>query len=92
MFKPDGIYGLWNARGITAYVITFVVMTPFMYLTFYQGFVATALNGIDIAFFVGVPVGCVTYWLLCRNLQLSDEATVVDESDRDLQVLAEPIA
>jgi purine-cytosine permease-like protein len=92
MFKPDGIYGLWNLRGIAAYVITFVIMLPFMYLTFYQGFVATALNGIDIAFFVGVPVGCVTYWLLCRNLQLSDEATVVDESDRDLQVLAEPIA
>ncbi len=92
MFKPDGIYGLWNARGIAAYLITFVVMLPFMYLTFYQGFVAKALNGIDIAFFVGVPVGCLTYWLLCRNLQLSSEAEVVAESDRDLEALAQPIA
>ena len=92
MFKPDGIYGLWNARGIAAYVITFVVMLPFMYLTFYQGFVATALNGIDIAFFVGVPVGCLTYWLLCRNLHLDTEVAVVEESDRDLEALAQPIA
>lgn len=92
MFKPDGIYGLWNIRGIAAYVITFVIMLPFMYLTFYQGFVATALNGIDIAFFVGVPVGCVTYWLLCRGLHLDDEVAVIEESDRELEELAEPVS
>jgi purine-cytosine permease-like protein len=57
MFWRDGIYGLWNWRGITAYVLTFAIMVPFMNLSFFHGPIASALGGVDIAFFVGIPVG-----------------------------------
>jgi nucleobase:cation symporter-1, NCS1 family len=91
MFNPDGVYGRWNWRGITAYVITFLVMVPFMYLSFYQGAVATALGGVDIAFFVGIPVGCLTYWLLCRNLDLTRERRIIASADRGLEDIAAPV-
>jgi purine-cytosine permease-like protein len=91
MFNPDGVYGRWNWRGITAYVITFLVMVPFMYLSFFQGAVATALGGVDIAFFVGIPVGCLTYWLLCRSLDLTRERQIIANADRGLEEIAAPV-
>lgn len=92
MFKPDGIYGLWNWRGIVSYTITFVVMVPFMNLSFYEGPIAAALGGVDIAFFVGIPIGCLIYWLLCRSLDLTVEHKVLEVSDSDLEAVAAPIA
>lgn len=91
MFKKDGIYGLWNWRGLTAYAITFVLMIPFMNLPFYEGPVAAALGGVDIAFFVGIPVGILTYWILCRSLDLMREIEVISESDSDIDALGKPI-
>lgn len=91
MFRKNGMYGLWNWRGITAYVITFLVMVPFMYLSFFQGPVAVALGGIDIAFFVGIPVGCLVYWLLCRGMDISREREIIAEADHDLDAIAAPI-
>jgi purine-cytosine permease-like protein len=91
MFKKDGIYGLWNWRGLAAYAITFVIMIPFMNLSFYEGPAAKAMGGVDIAFFVGVPVGILTYWLLCRNLDLRHEFDVIAESDSDIDALGKPI-
>lgn len=88
IFKRDGIYGRWNWRGITAYAVTFLVMIPFMHASHFEGPIAAALGGIDVAFFVGVPVGCLTYWLLCRNLDVAAEREVVRESDRDLEAIA----
>ncbi|BBX65527.1 transporter membrane subunit [Mycobacterium saskatchewanense] len=85
IFKRDGIYGRWNWRGIMAYTVTFLVMIPFMHASHFEGPISAALGGIDVAFFVGVPVGCLTYWLLCRNLDMATEREVVKESDRDLE-------
>jgi purine-cytosine permease-like protein len=91
MFNPNGIYGLWNWRGIVAYLVAFVVMVPFMNLAFYEGPIAAALGGVDIAFFVGVPVGCLAYWLLCRGMDLSAERAAIAGSDVDLDAVAAPI-
>ncbi len=91
MFRRDGIYGLWNVRGITAYLLTFAIMVPFMYLSFFEGPMARLL-GVDIAFFVGIPVGCLIYWALCRNLDLAAERAVIADADRDLEAVAAPIA
>ncbi len=74
IFNARGIYGLWNWRGITAYLLGFLSMTPFMNLTFYEGPVAKAFNGVDIAFFVGIPVGAISYALLCRGMDLAGNA------------------
>lgn len=91
MFRKDGMYGLWNWRGITAYALTFLIMVPFMYLSFFQGPIAVALGGVDIAFFVGIPVGCVIYWLLCRGMDLQREREIIERSDQDLERIAAPI-
>lgn len=91
MFRKDGIYGLWNWRGITAYLGAFLIMIPFMNLVFFQGPIALALGGVDIAFFVGIPVGGLLYWLLCRNLNVQAELPIIEASDRDLDSIAAPI-
>lgn len=91
MFRKDGMYGLWNWRGITAYVLTFLIMIPFMYLSFFQGPFAVALGGVDIAFFVGIPVGCLIYWILCRGMDLEREREIIAASDHDLDRIAAPI-
>lgn len=85
------MYGDWNWRGITAYIVTFLVMLPFMYLEFYQGFIAAAMGGIDIAFFVGIPVGMLVYWLLCRNMDVAAERAIIAESDKNLESAGKPI-
>lgn len=91
MFKKDGIYGLWNWRGVSTYLITLLIMVPFMNLGFYEGPVAAAMGGVDIAFFVGIPIACVLYWLLCRNLDMEQEFAAIADADRDIEALARPI-
>jgi len=91
MFKRDGVYGLWNWRGIVTYVVTLAVMVPFMNLGFYEGPVSVALGGVDIAFFVGIPVAGILYWLFCRSLDLDTEFARIADADRDLDAVARPV-
>ncbi|MNO90170.1 Permease for cytosine/purine, uracil, thiamine, allantoin [compost metagenome] len=92
IFNVRGIYGDWNWRGIVAYVLSFLVMIPFMYLSFYQGPVAVYFGGVDYAFFVGIPVGAALYWLFCLNLDLQSEFEIVKNADRDIDQDAAPIS
>lgn len=91
MFKHDGVYGLWNWRGIVTYLVTLLVMVPFMNLGFYVGPVAELIGGIDIAFFVGIPVGCVLYRALCRTQDIEVELAQLEGADQDLDAVAVPI-
>lgn len=91
IFNPKGIYGCWNWRGILAYTLSFIAMIPFMYLSFYQGPVAVYFGGVDYAFFVGIPVGAVLYWLFCLNLDLKHEFAIIEVADRHLDALAKPV-
>ncbi len=84
IFNDKGIYGDWNWRGITAYVFSFLAMIPFMYLTFYQGPVAIYFGGVDYAFFVGIPVAAILYWLFCLSLDLRHELNIVNHADAGL--------
>jgi hypothetical protein len=46
LYMPDGIYGPWGARGLTAYVVGFVATLPFFVLPdVYTGPAARALGG-----------------------------------------------
>jgi NCS1 nucleoside transporter family len=65
--NPEGIYGQWSARGLTAYFAGFVAMVPFFSLSFYTGPVTKALGGADFSFVVGLIVSGVLYWLLARR-------------------------
>jgi nucleobase:cation symporter-1, NCS1 family len=90
IFKKHGIYGLWNWRGITAYLLTLLIMVPFMNVGSFEGPIASTL-GADIAFFVGIPIGCVIYWLLCLNQNTAEELLVIAESDQELELIGTPV-
>ncbi|MFL1526258.1 purine-cytosine permease family protein [Pseudomonas sp. O230] len=91
IFNPKGVYGDWNWRGIGAYVIAFIAMIPFMYLSFYQGPIAVYFGGVDYAFFVGIPVGAGLYWLFCLNQNLSNENSLIAKETGKLDLVAKPI-
>jgi nucleobase:cation symporter-1, NCS1 family len=73
IFNPLGMYGRWNWRGLTAYLVGFIAMIPFFSTTLYTGPVARALGGADIAMLVGLPVSAGVYLLSCRSLDLEQE-------------------
>ena len=91
MFRRDGMYGLWNWRGILAYLLGIVAMIPFMSIGGYQGPVWIAFGGVDIAFFVGIPVAGFLYWLFCRNLDVKAERAKIAVADKDIDAIGKPI-
>jgi nucleobase:cation symporter-1, NCS1 family len=86
IFNKRGMYGLWNWRGLTAYVLGFIAMIPFFSTEDWQGPAARALGGADIAMLIGLPVAGLVYLYLCRNLDLTHELEQIRVADRDLEV------
>jgi purine-cytosine permease-like protein len=70
IFNPDGMYGHWNWRGLSAYALGFVAMIPFFSTGLYTGPVARALGGADLAMLVGLPVAAIAYYLACRSMDI----------------------
>jgi len=92
MFRPSGMYGRWNWRGIVAYIVAVLVMLPFMYIPgVLEGPIYTALGGVDLAFFIGIPVGGILYWIFCRNLDLARERAIIAEADKDIDAMGKPV-
>ena len=79
LFIPHGLYGAWSWRGLTAYVVGFVVMIPFFSTTILEGPVAKSLDGGDISPFIGFPVAALLYLWLCRDLDVEAENKIADE-------------
>jgi purine-cytosine permease-like protein len=84
IFNPRGMYGRWNWRGLLAYGIGFLVMIPFFSTEAYQGPVARALGGADIAMLVGLPVAAAVYLLACRSLNLEQDRRQAVNADLGL--------
>ena len=92
LFRSDGVYGAWNTRGLVAYGAGLLAMVPFMVLHFsdsvsFTGFVAGRIDGIDVAFVVGLAVAAAVYLVLMRGFDLSAEQPAIDESERTLDPL-----
>jgi purine-cytosine permease-like protein len=86
LFMPQGIYGAWGTRGLTAYLIGFVATMPFFVLPdVYTGPAARALGGVDVGWLVGLAVSGGVYYLLSRSLNLSAESGAIEESERTLR-------
>ncbi|MCY1392279.1 NCS1 nucleoside transporter family protein [compost metagenome] len=85
IFKPNGIYGKWNLRGIGAYVAGFVAMLPFSNTGIYTGYVAAKLDGADVSMLVGLAVSAVVYWWLCRSQNIQAELSRIDGLDKGLE-------
>jgi nucleobase:cation symporter-1, NCS1 family len=77
IFRPDGMYGRWGWRGLTAYIIGFGASAPFWVVgSWYVGPVARALDGSDISFFIGLGLSGIIYLILARSLDLTAERQV----------------
>jgi nucleobase:cation symporter-1, NCS1 family len=90
IFNPNGMYGRWGWRGIVSYLVGFAAMLPFLSTSKYTGFVAHALNGADISFFVGLPVAGILYWALARSIDVAAETRVAEREAAELERLAGP--
>ena len=94
IFKPNGIYGPWNWRGLLSYVVGIGVMVPFFAIfngdqEVFVGPIARALDFADISLFVGLPVSALLYWVLCQNLDLTRERQLAAEEAAELEAMAE---
>jgi NCS1 family nucleobase:cation symporter-1 len=93
IFRPDGVYGAWGWRGLTAYFVGFAAEIPFMVLPPIAGlsytgyFPAHLTNGVDYSWLVGLVVSGLVYLLLSRSLNLAAEQSSIDASERELQAI-----
>jgi purine-cytosine permease-like protein len=85
IFRPHGLYGQWNWRGLTAYFAGFVAMVPFFSTGLYVGPVARALGGADIAMVVGLPVSAVVYLWACRSMDVARDRRLAEAADIGLE-------
>ncbi len=93
LFRPDGVYGAWAWRGLTAYVVGFAAEIPFMVLPTIGGFSYTGwfpqhvTNGVDFAWLVGLIVSGVVYALLSRSLDTAAEQSAIGVSEGALSAI-----
>jgi nucleobase:cation symporter-1, NCS1 family len=93
IFRPDGVYGAWGWRGLTAYVVGFVAEIPFMVLPPIAGFSFTGYfpdhvtNGVDYSWLVGLAVSGILYFALSRSLDVAAEQGAIDASERELHAI-----
>jgi purine-cytosine permease-like protein len=93
IFRPDGVYGAWGWRGLTAYFVGFAAEIPFMVLPPIAGFSYTGFfpnhvtNGVDYSWVVGLLVSGLVYLVLSRSLDLKSEQAAIAASERELQTI-----
>jgi purine-cytosine permease-like protein len=85
IFNPNGMYGRWNWRGLSAYAVGFVVMIPCFSTGLYTGPVARALGGADIAMLVGLPVAGAVYLFTCRSMNFEHDRLRASAADIGLE-------
>jgi purine-cytosine permease-like protein len=81
IFKPSGIYGRWQWRGLLAYGVGFVAMIPFFSTAIYTGPVAKAAGGADFSIFVGLIVSGVLYYWFSRSIDFTVERRLRESED-----------
>ncbi len=67
ILNPEGLYGNWAWRGLAAYALGVAAEIPFAALTFYEGPLARALGGVDVAFAVSLAVAGLAFYVLSRH-------------------------
>lgn len=82
-----GRYGKWNKAAVSIYVLGFLVEVPFISTSAYQGFLVDNLQGVDIAWIVGLVVSAIVYYVVARNIasgpgELDDPAATASSMQR----------
>ena len=88
LFTPNGIYGAWSWRGLTAFLAGIAAEIPFVVLPFFVGPAAAAMGEVDIAFTVGLLVSGLVYVLVTRSLDVSHELELIEAHPE----LADPVS
>ena len=78
LFTPNGIYGAWSWRSLTAFTAGVLAEIPFVDLPFFVGPAAKAMGEVDIAFIIGLLVSGVVYIALTRSLDVSGELALIE--------------
>jgi Purine-cytosine permease and related proteins len=89
LFRPNGVYGAWSWRGLTAFAAGFAAEIPFMVVPpvgswSYTGPIARSLGGVDVSWLVGLVVTSVVYLIVSRSLDLTAERKAESRSDARL--------
>jgi NCS1 family nucleobase:cation symporter-1 len=85
LFTPDGVYGAWQWRRLTAYAGGLLAEVPFMVLPgTFTGPFAAALGEVDVAWLVGLAVTAAAYLLFSRSLDRSAERAAEESSEARL--------
>jgi purine-cytosine permease-like protein len=85
LFTPRGIYGRWGASGLAAYGLGIAVEVPLMAIpNVYQSPGASALDGVDISWIVGLVVAGGVYFFGTRRLDRQHEARAIALSEEVL--------
>jgi purine-cytosine permease-like protein len=85
IFNPNGMYGRWGMAGLVAYFGGLLAMVPFFSTAIYTGPIASALGGVDIAMFIGLPVSAILYLVLSRGIDPAVEERLAAESMAQLE-------
>ena len=78
LFTPNGIYGAWSWRGLTAFLVGVAAEIPFVDLPFFVGPAAAAMGEVDIAFIIGLLVSGLVYVAVTRSLDVTHELALID--------------
>jgi NCS1 family nucleobase:cation symporter-1 len=70
IFDMNGVYGRVNGIACGSFIAAILLEVPFMNTTLYVGPIATALDGVDLAWVVGLVVPALSYYLLMRAKSL----------------------
>jgi nucleobase:cation symporter-1, NCS1 family len=86
LFVPNGLYGTWAWRGITAFLLGFAASIPFWVLPgIWTAPLGNILQGIDVAWLVGLIISGTTYFALSRSLNVDAEMDEVRASEQRLE-------
>ncbi|MFF2654347.1 purine-cytosine permease family protein [Streptomyces sp. NPDC058045] len=83
-FSKNGTFGRWGMPAIATYLITFVIEVPFINTTVFEGPLARAMGGVDLAWLVGPVVSIPLYLVLAkrklriRHLSMPSAAELLD--------------
>ncbi|UNB50808.1 cytosine permease [Mycolicibacterium sp. YH-1] len=87
LLRPSTSYGMWSARGLTAYAIGIAFMAPFLVVHgFYEGPLAKVVHGADISWALGLIVSALAYVLLQPLDRLQGRAPSVADAEPDVMV------
>ena len=73
-YEKNGSFGAINYKAMAVYLIAFAIEVPFMNTTIYEGPIAKALDGGDIAWIVGAVVTVPLYLLVMHGARASPTA------------------